>query len=125
MTPETHGSGTLRTLSGCSNVLYERPLPRVFWLAKHCVHDARWFAGYWWCVGRWVDVPSEGDPIESSVIVHRVGQRADLVELVTQGCAEPAWRKERVWHWGDVEPVRVLLDFVASMSARAQEDVRF
>lgn len=124
-TATTNESGTLRTLSECSNVLYERPLPDVFWLAKQCVHAARWFAGFWWCLGRWVDVPSGGERIESPVIVHRIGQRADLVQLVTHGCAEPAWRSPRVWHWGDVEAVWALLDFVARASKRTQEEIGF
>jgi hypothetical protein len=123
-TEQTTGSGTLVTLSGACGDSFERAQPMVFWLHKDSVVNARWFAGHWWAVGRWVDVPSGGELIEAPVVVHRIGTRADLVELVTHGCAEPAWRARRVWHWGDVEPVWALLQFCADM-VRAKEEIGF
>ncbi len=123
-TPEqTNGSGTLSTLSAACGDSFERAQPMVFWLPKDSLSYARWFAGRWWGVGRWIDVPGEA-LIESPVVVHLVGRRLDLVELVTHGCAEPAWRARRVWLWGDVEPVWVLLQFCANL-LRAKEEIGF
>jgi hypothetical protein len=127
-TEQTTGSGTLVTLSGACGDSFERAQPTVFWLHKDSVLDTHWFAGHWWGVGLWRDVPLDpnerGEMTASSVVVLGSGMNSDWVQIVTHGCAEPAWRARRVWHWGDVEPVWALLQFCADM-VRAKEEVGF